>query len=368
MTAAPSDALRGQVPLAVFLRAKDTHPRGCALPLDVLADFLAPEDAPVRHDLALRVRRAFETIDAVWAGLRAGTHPDHPWAREIETALEKSRAQGSTDAPAWEAAEKRYLSLRHGAAQAVKGLLPAWSPTVYKPGTTRKAENVEWISAITIDHDDGADFDSAVAPWQDHPLLAHTSWSHTLEHPKLRVIVPLAEPVPANAWSRVWFWAHARTGKTADPKCKDASRMYYLPARQWERAPYEARRLNLDRALLRVDWRELPDPAPPVLQPPPPRPGVLLSSGQARRMAQARLKADPTCRERAAQWLGARLTGESPSRRAEHIRCPSCGRPSVWFYVAPTRRTTAECQHRGSCGWWGHLDQLLDLHGVSHEA
>ena len=67
----------------------------------------------------------------------------------------------------------------------------------------------------------------------------------------------------------------------------------------------------------------------------------------------------PAARERAASHLGATVR----SGRAEHITCPGCGRRSVWFWLKPGQMSTAACKHKNSCGWWGHLDTLLDARG-----
>ena len=60
--------------------------------------------------------------------------------------------------------------------------------------------------------------------------IGHTTWSHTTLAPRWRVVVPLAEPVPAASWSDVWRRARSALCPEADPSCKDPSRQYYLPS------------------------------------------------------------------------------------------------------------------------------------------
>ncbi len=103
-----------------------------------------------------------------------------------------------------------------------------WSPTLYANGATSRANaGVAAVSALVFDLD-------RVPP--DPELLAgvcwigHTTWSHRTEAPRWRVVVPLAEPVPASSWGDVWRRARATLCPEADPSCKDSSRQYYLPS------------------------------------------------------------------------------------------------------------------------------------------
>jgi hypothetical protein len=60
--------------------------------------------------------------------------------------------------------------------------------------------------------------------------IGHTTWSHTPRAPRWRVVIPLAQPVPARQWSDVWRRARAALCPEADPACKDPSRAYWLPS------------------------------------------------------------------------------------------------------------------------------------------
>ena len=141
--------------------------------------------------------------------------------------------------------------------------------------------------------------------------------------------------------------------------------MYLLPAVPAPGAPWETRVHDPGGELLRIDWEALPEaptdlPAPADARPrraPPARNSA--RADRVRRKARRLLRTDRETRERAAAWVGARIV----SNRAEGIECPSCGRPSAWFWLDPGRQSTASCDHKNSCGWWGHLDDLLDRHG-----
>ena len=73
----------------------------------------------------------------------------------------------------------------------------------------------------------------AAALAEGYTAMMHTSWSHTPEHPKARLVFPFAEPAPVARWEQVWDaaarWAKLG-GLTLDPATKDASRLYFLPA------------------------------------------------------------------------------------------------------------------------------------------
>ncbi len=257
----------------------------------------------------------------------------------------------------------RSLTTARAPSASGKTELPAWSPALYRAGvTSRSLEGVVEVSCLVLDYDDGTPVDAALARWADFPLIWHTSWSHMADGrtPKFRVVLPLARPVPAALWPRAWDAARRRAAGTPDPKCKDASRIYFVPALRDEGAVFEGAVVDAGGALLDLDAERLPATAEERaaelrrLAPPPP---PIASHGAARRRAEnERLKTDPVAREWAANRLGARVRGN----RAEDIRCPGCGRATAFSLPAPGAATGAECQHANSCGWLGWVDVLLD--------
>ncbi len=231
--------------------------------------------------------------------------------------------------------------------------LPAWSPARFVPGRARSVDAVVDVSCLVLDHDEG-DPGAALAAWSGLIAVAHSTWSHTEDAPRFRVVVPLARPIPADRWAAAWSWAAARAPQ-ADRACKDASRLYFRPAVPAPDAPRFAHVQNGD----------LLDLLP--LLPPPPAPAparadrvTLVVPARLREHAVAvRLSRDPWSRERVAAELGATLSGEGDRRRASGVACPACARASVWFYLAPSRQHRARCNHRNSCGWVGRLDELI---------
>ena len=249
-------------------------------------------------------------------------------------------------------------------ADADKRTLPAWSPARLAEGATRSNDAVQAVSCIVLDYDDGTDSEAAMRPWLDWPCVVHSSWSHAAELPKYRLVIPLGEPVPLRAWRWVWAWAAARAAGTIDRSCKDASRLYFLPAQRGD-GPVFSRIHDPDRELLRPEWRRQSEEA---LEQAGRSPAKVAAKAAAARIdcqpvayglgEQARaeqLARDPARRAMCARALGASTTSD----RAHGIRCPKCGDLSVWFLLAPDRTSGASCNHRNSCGWHGSLETLF---------
>lgn len=110
---------------------------------------------------------------------------------------------------------------------------PAWSPVRYKDGASRGNAGVEEVYLAVMDVDDGTD------PEITHRRLnelgfehvIHSTHSSTPEHPKFRVIVPLATPCSAADWPGFFpRLCTLLTGGHTDPGTKDPARMYFLPS------------------------------------------------------------------------------------------------------------------------------------------
>jgi hypothetical protein len=106
---------------------------------------------------------------------------------------------------------------------------PSWSP-VFLDGDRRRNGAVRWVSCAVLDVDDGAPLREVSARFDGLVRICHTSWSHSEEKPKGRVVLPLAAPVPAEWWPRAWAEVQRRAGFVVDVACKDPSRLYFLPA------------------------------------------------------------------------------------------------------------------------------------------
>jgi putative DNA primase/helicase len=125
-----------------------------------------------------------------------------------------------------------------------KNDIPLWSPTIFNG--KRSSSNAQYITMLVFDIDDGlTPFDS----WRlfsDWAVLAHTSFSHKPNFHKYRIILPLANPVPAKEWNRAskWafqFWADIVGRGEPDQKAlKDCARIYFryaIPFNDWASIP-----------------------------------------------------------------------------------------------------------------------------------
>ena len=247
---------------------------------------------------------------------------------------------------------------------------PAWSPCVYPPGLTRGRANVDRITMLVLDYDDGTPIDAAHDVWSSWAHLIHTSWSHTSEHPKYRVVLPLLVSVAAIGWSRCWKWAEKHSGRAIDKACKDPSRLYFGAYVREEGWPFEWL-VHDGPQCLRLDWKELPEPedeaAARVLARKRARGSgvpIYTKAGdpdwKLRAHRQEELKTNPDVRRAHALGLDGDIRGKGIEETAEHMACPQCGRASVWYWVAPFAGNYpgALCHHEKTCGWKGFLDQI----------
>lgn len=109
------------------------------------------------------------------------------------------------------------------------------------PGTRLEDKNVQAVTALILDVDgkireNGVESHKYIDPDTFLSRLpfrgvVHTSYNHSADLAKFRVIFPLAAPVSKEEYLRLWFWAFEECGRTCDPACKNPSRMFYLPRR-----------------------------------------------------------------------------------------------------------------------------------------
>jgi len=215
-----------------------------------------------------------------------------------------------------------------------KKKLPLWSPTLFKAGAIRRKENVQVLSCLVLDHDDGETIESACKKWEKYTYILHTSYQHTDQAHRFRLVFPFQTPVDGKHWPAVWRWAEVMSGKTIDISCKNQDRLYFLPCvgEDFRFIVNEAKLLDLSH--LRYN--------PPVLRIPPRLPGVVPDY-------------DPSWREQ----VGLQAGGRRVSDRIRDIVCPKCGRKEVWWLINPESWKGACCNRRNSCGWAGGILQAI---------
>ena len=245
-----------------------------------------------------------------------------------------------------------------------KDSIPLWSPTIFDG--TRSGANAKEIGFLVYDIDDGV---APVSSWRlfaDCVVICHTSFSHSPQHHKYRIIIPLEQPIPARDWDRAsiagkQYWDSVVGRGEPDPKAlKDVARIYYryaLPLSQpgleeWDprRAKYIHKSVSWDdQPLLNLDYSHIEIKKPEYKARPLPKTGKV-------RLDDAVL--DSGFRGMIADKLGAKVVNNN----AKNITCPNCGRPDVFFSIdlaLPNSQRWPKCNHQNSCGWWGPLSSLL---------
>jgi hypothetical protein len=119
---------------------------------------------------------------------------------------------------------------------AAKEDAPLWAPASFRPSTTRANGNVQLLDAMVLDYDGKTgtlpDIEGIAMTWAQRGLefVLHTSFSHTEQAPRLRVILPYSRPATPAEHTATWLWAQQMSAPyDVDPACKDAARIYYVP-------------------------------------------------------------------------------------------------------------------------------------------
>lgn len=243
--------------------------------------------------------------------------------------------------------------------------LALWSPVRLREGTSRGNRNVEEVSCLVLDYDDGTDLHNALDRWHGYERMVHTTWSHRPGAPRCRVVMPLTAPIAGTDWGPVIAWVMAADGQEADAACKDSSRQFYLPAvgvggphaavrrpgawmdlaavvertrrqQEQERREHERRKVEAQARVRRE----------------------VATADQRDREARRALEIDEVARARLGDALGGTRTTRQGGDVVRRVRCPACGRDSVWWWTDPTRWRGCACEHRNSCGWSGRLYDL----------
>jgi hypothetical protein len=111
--------------------------------------------------------------------------------------------------------------------------IPLIGPYKLNKNLSRKNENVESVSALVFDIDQpkGNSFEDIFSLVNKFCGILHTTWSHTLEAPRYRLILTLSEPINAKDFQEVrnsFLFLNCELGDIVDPACNDISRAYYL--------------------------------------------------------------------------------------------------------------------------------------------
>lgn len=107
-----------------------------------------------------------------------------------------------------------------------------WIPcSVVDTAGRRCQENMFEAHLLVLDIDDGMLLDDVKSRVAGLEAVIHSSYSHTPEKPKWRVVLPLKEAIPANRLPDLFDHFQERFDSLLDPACgHDPARLYYLPA------------------------------------------------------------------------------------------------------------------------------------------
>jgi len=231
---------------------------------------------------------------------------------------------------------------------------PGWLPVeMVGDSTHRHLDNVAKVWALVCDLDDDLeDFDalSQGVHALGYAAVIHTTWSHSPEHAKARVVFPLEEACTAEQWPVVWASgaAWAKTwGATIDKVCKDPSRLYFLPAvdaRDERRAGWFRADVVDGRPCL--SWRWLvANHRPPKekrIPPPPPLTGAGLAYDELDKEKRRRRAFALAVLERRAGLV--RTAGSGKGVKGRNVYCYTGGR-AVGQLVAAGVLSEAEGYH-----------------------
>ena len=210
--------------VSTFGRVFDVHPASDALTLPELVEALSRFQ--LKTELARRQRRELERARAAFEAHGRRESLDGPMTKRLERHLGRHR-----DAPgAVEAAALALADLEKEIRREAKQDLRLWAPTLFAEGARRDDESVVHLSALVLDFDRGPGPEDLKALFVDFFHIAHSTWSHTPEHPTLRLVLPLAAPIAPGDFEALWHFGDARSGHLADPTGRALARAWALPA------------------------------------------------------------------------------------------------------------------------------------------
>jgi len=117
------------------------------------------------------------------------------------------------------------------AALASKSDAPLFSCVAYKPDRmARGNDNVDAVSALVLDYDDGTRPEDVSAYLGDYEHVIYSTYSHTAQVPKFRAVVPFEAPISPDLYRSLWGALYAHIPHKPDKACKDPARIFYYPS------------------------------------------------------------------------------------------------------------------------------------------
>ena len=109
---------------------------------------------------------------------------------------------------------------------------PGWMPCSLKnPNGKRLSENIEQIFLLVLDVDSGVPLNKIEEVLKYYEFIIHSTYSHSTEIPKWRVILPLCNPIEPPKLAPLFDEVNKLFEGGLDVACgHDPARMYYLPS------------------------------------------------------------------------------------------------------------------------------------------
>lgn len=129
----------------------------------------------------------------------------------------------------------------------------AYSFVTFKPGKEqRKNENIESVHALVFDFDEIDDLlrQQIKRFAKTYCSIRHTTYNHTVEKPRERLIVFLQTPIPGEKYGRVYETINSKEfGSKADHSTKSPCQLFYPPSKPVEDVDGHFVRSNVDGQL-----------------------------------------------------------------------------------------------------------------------
>lgn len=110
---------------------------------------------------------------------------------------------------------------------------PAIVGAIFRPGGKRRLEDMEGATCLILDIDNGVTQPDEIIELFPYEGVAYSSYSHTEDHPRFRLIIPFKNGVKldTDSWKDLWDWADKRIGSQGvlDRDCRQPVALYYLP-------------------------------------------------------------------------------------------------------------------------------------------
>lgn len=141
---------------------------------------------------------------------------------------------GERRSQSWEAWRTFWTS--HLSTKDKKTSLPCIVPSEMKAGGRRTNANVLTVEAIALDIERKdtknyeARLEGALRRLEPYEYVAYTTYSHKATDPRIRILVPLARPVPPVEYKKLVSFLNCLTGSIADEKAQKPSQPVFVPA------------------------------------------------------------------------------------------------------------------------------------------